>query len=167
MFPGIITGRVFRDENANGTFEQGTDIPGPGLWVWLRADTGAVGAKLDSVRTDSLGAYRFGRVAPGSYFLEFEQLGAINYGASGSTRRITVVGAATATQNVLFTGSIFVTVRQARATRRHASPSLATSPYRRVFNGATPGPTRRSGFRIPRAGSRCSPCRRRIRRPTD
>jgi len=116
MFPGIITGRVFRDENANGTFEQGTDIPGPGLWVWLRADTGAAGAKLDSVRTDSLGAYRFGRVAPGSYFLEFEQLGAINYGASGSTRRVTVVGAATASQNVLFTGSIFVTVRQARAT---------------------------------------------------
>jgi hypothetical protein len=75
-----------------------------------------MGAKLDSVRTDSLGAYRFGLVAPGDYFLEFEQLGAINYGASGRTRRITVVGAATATQNVLFTGSIFVTIRQARAT---------------------------------------------------
>jgi DNA/RNA endonuclease YhcR with UshA esterase domain len=116
MFPGIITGRVFRDENANGTFEQGTDIPGPGLWVFLRADTGAMGAKLDSVRTDSLGAYRFGRVAPGDYFLEFERLGAINYGASGATRQITVVGAETATQNVLFTGSIFVTIAQARAT---------------------------------------------------
>ena len=116
MFPGIVTGRVFRDENANGTFEQGTDVPGPGLWVFLRADTGAVGAKLDSVRTDSLGAYRFGLVAPGNYYLEFERLGAINYGASGATRQITVVGAATATQNVLFTGSIFVTVRQARAT---------------------------------------------------
>jgi hypothetical protein len=116
MFPGVITGRVFRDENANGTFEQGTDVPGPGLWVFLRADTGAIGAKLDSVRTDSLGAYRFGLVAPGDYFLEFEQLGAINYGASGATRSITVVGAAIATQNVLFTGSIFVTIREARAT---------------------------------------------------
>ena len=141
MFPGIITGRVFRDENANGTFEQGTDIPGPGLWVWLRADTGAVGAKLDSVRTDSLGAYRFGRVAPGSYFLEFERLGAINYGASGSTRRITVVGAATASQNVLFTGSIFVTVRQARATPVDSTVAVIgdiTVPAG-VFNGATPG----------------------------
>ena len=116
MFPGIITGRVFRDENANGTFEQGTDIPGPGLLVWLRADTGAVGAKLDSVRTDSLGAYRLGRVAPGSYFLEFERAGTINYGPSGATRRIAVVGAATATQNVLFTGSIFITIAQARTT---------------------------------------------------
>jgi hypothetical protein len=116
MFPGIITGRVFRDENGNGTFEQGVDVPGPGLWVFLRADTGAAGAKLDSVRTDSLGAYRFGLVAPGDYFLEFEQLGAINYGASGSTRPVTVVGAATASLNVLFTGSIFVTIRQARAT---------------------------------------------------
>ena len=141
MFPGIITGRVFRDENANGTFEAGTDIPGPGLWVWLRADTGAAGAKLDSVRTDSLGAYRFGRVAPGSYFLEFEQLGAINYGASGSTRRITVVGAATASQNVLFTGSIFVTVRQARATPVDSTVAvigIITAPPG-VFNGATPG----------------------------
>jgi DNA/RNA endonuclease YhcR with UshA esterase domain len=141
MFPGIVTGRVFRDENANGTFEQGTDIPGPGLWVWLRADTGAAGAKLDSVRTDSLGAYRFGRVAPGSYFLEFEQLGAINYGASGSTRRITVVGAATTAQNVMFTGSIFVTIRQARATPADSTVAVIgdiTVPAG-VFNGANPG----------------------------
>ena len=141
MFPGIITGRVFRDENANGTFEAGTDIPGPGLWVFLRADTGAMGAKLDSVRTDSLGAYRFGRVAPGDYFLEFEQLGAINYGASGATRSITVVGAATATQNVLFTGSIFVTIRQARATPVDSTVAvigIITAPPG-VFNGATPG----------------------------
>src|SRR5688572_29265905 len=69
FFPGVIAGRVFRDENGNGTFEQGTDVPGPGIWVFLRADTGSAGAKLDSVRTDSLGAYRFARVAPGSYFL--------------------------------------------------------------------------------------------------
>lgn len=115
MFPGIISGRVFRDENGNGTFEQGTDVPGPGLWVFLRADTGSAGAKLDSVRTDSLGAYRFGRVAPGTYFLEFERAGTINYGASGATRRVTVVGAATITQDVLFTGSIFITIAEARA----------------------------------------------------
>ena len=139
MFPGIITGRVFRDENANGTFEQGTDVPGPGLWVFLRADTGAIGAKLDSVRTDSLGAYRFGLVAPGNYYLEFERLGAINYGASGATRRITVVGAATATQNVLYTGSIFVTVRQARATPVDSTVAVIgtiTAPPG-VFNGST------------------------------
>ena len=141
MFPGVVTGRVFRDENANGTFEQGTDTPGPGLWVFLRADTGAIGAKLDSVRTDSLGAYRFTLVAPGRYFLEFEQLGAINYGASGRTRAITVVGAATATQNVLFTGSIFVTIRQARATPVDSTVAVIgtiTAPPG-VFNGATPG----------------------------
>lgn len=141
MFPGVITGRVFRDENGNGTFEQATDIPGPGLWVFLRADTGAVGAKLDSVRTDSLGAYRFNLVAPGDYFLEFEQLGAINYGASGATRQITVIGAATATQNVLFTGSIFVTIRQARATPVDTTVAVIgdiTVPAG-VFNGANPG----------------------------
>lgn len=116
MFPGVIAGRVFRDENSNGTFEQGVDVSGPGLWVFLRADTGAAGVKLDSVRTDSLGAYRFGRVAPGSYFLEFERAGTINYGQSGATRRVIVVGAATATQDVLFTGSIFITIAEARAT---------------------------------------------------
>ena len=116
FFPGVVSGRVFRDENGNGTFEEGTDAPGPGLWVFLRADTGAIGAKLDSVRTNEFGFYEFDRVAPGDYFLEFEQLGAINYGPSGSTREITVVGAATASMNVLFTGSIFVTIREARAT---------------------------------------------------
>jgi DNA/RNA endonuclease YhcR with UshA esterase domain len=141
MFPGQITGRVFRDENGNGTFEQGTDIPGPGLWVFLRADTGAVGAKVDSVRTDSLGAYRFRLVAPGDYFLEFEQLGAINYGASGRTRPITVVGAGIATQNVLYTGSIFVTIRQARATPVDTTVAVIgdiTVPAG-IFNGANPG----------------------------
>jgi DNA/RNA endonuclease YhcR with UshA esterase domain/uncharacterized protein (DUF2141 family) len=115
-FPGIIGGRVFRDENGNGTFEQGTDVPGPGIWVFLRADTGDVGAKLDSVRTDSLGAYRFVLVPPGGYYLEFERLGAINYGAGGATRHVGVIGAFTTIEDVLFTGSIFVTVRQARAT---------------------------------------------------
>ena len=141
MFPGVVEGRVFRDENANGTFEQGTDVPGPGLWVFLRADTGAVGAKLDSVRTDSLGAYRFGRVAPGNYYLEFERLGAINYGAAGATRRITVVGAASTSLNVLYTGSIFVTVRQARATPVDTTVAVIgdiTVPPG-VFNGSTPG----------------------------
>ena len=53
------------------------------LWVFLRADTGDVGAKLDSIRTDSLGTYQFGRVAPGDYFLEFEQLVAITTGPLG------------------------------------------------------------------------------------
>ncbi len=116
MFPGVVEGRVFRDENANGTFEQGTDVPGPGLWVFLRADTGAVGAKLDSVRTDSLGAYRFRLVPPGNYYLEFERAGTINYGASGATRQVSVLGAATTTLDVLYTGSIFITIAQARAT---------------------------------------------------
>jgi DNA/RNA endonuclease YhcR with UshA esterase domain len=117
FFPGVIAGRVFRDENSNQTFEQGTDVPGPGLWVFLRADdAGAAGAKLDSVRTDSLGAYRFGLVAPGSYFLEFERAGTINYGQTGATRQVTVVGAATTAHDVLFTGSIFITIAEARAT---------------------------------------------------
>jgi hypothetical protein len=141
MFPGVVTGRVFRDENGNATFEQGTDVPGPGLWVFLRADTGAIGAKLDSVRTDSLGAYRFGLVAPGDYYLEFERLGAINYGASGSTRQVTVVGAATATLNVLYTGSIFVTIAEARATPADTTVAVIgdiTVPAG-VFNGANPG----------------------------
>ncbi|HET9424820.1 MAG TPA: lamin tail domain-containing protein [Gemmatimonadaceae bacterium] len=141
MFPGLVEGRVFRDENGNGTFEQGTDVPGPGLWVFLRADTGAVGAKLDSVRTDSLGAYRFRLVPPGDYYLEFERLGAINYGAAGATRQITVVGAASTTLNVLYTGSIFVTVRQARATPVDTTVAVIgdiTVPPG-VFNGSTPG----------------------------
>lgn len=141
ILPGILSGRVFRDDNGNGTFEQGADFPGAGLWVFLRADTGAMGAKLDSVRTDSLGAYRFGLVRPGSYFLEFERLGAINYGASGSTRRVTVAGGATTSQTVLFTGSIFVKVREARATPVDSTVAVIgdiTVPPG-VFNGSTPG----------------------------
>jgi DNA/RNA endonuclease YhcR with UshA esterase domain len=116
FFPGVIAGRVFRDENSNQTFEQGTDVPGPGLWVFLRADdAGVPGAKLDSVRTDSLGAYRFGLVAPGSYFLEFENPATIDYGASGATRRITVVGNQSVVVNALYTGSLVISIAEARA----------------------------------------------------
>ena len=141
IFPGTIVGRVFRDENGNGTFEPGTDAPGPGIWVFLRRDTDQAGVKRDSVRTDSLGAYRFTLVPPGSYFLDFEQLGAINYGAGGPTRFVIVVGATTTTLNVLYTGSIFVTVRQARATPVDTTVAVIgdiTVPPG-VFNGATPG----------------------------
>jgi hypothetical protein len=115
FFPGVVAGRVFRDENSNQTFEQGTDIPGPGLWVFLRVDdAGAPGAKLDSVRTDALGAYQFGLVAPGSYFLEFEKPTTIDYGTSGATRRITVVGNQSTVVDALYTGSLVISIAEAR-----------------------------------------------------
>jgi hypothetical protein len=81
FFPGVIAGTVYRDENANGTFE-GTDTPGVGLRVYLRQDSaGAARRIVDSTTTGNDGSYRFGLVAPGSYYVEFVNPGTLDFGA--------------------------------------------------------------------------------------
>lgn len=128
FFPGVVEGRVFRDENDNGTFEEGTDVAGPGLRVFLRSDDGgSPGDTLDSVVTDAGGAFQFARVAPGDYFLEFENPGTIDYGESGATRPITVVGAQTMVANALYTGSLIIPIAEARARPNGSAVTVAGS----------------------------------------
>ena len=115
--PAILTGQIYRDDNGNGTFDLGTDTPGPGLKVWLRADTGSAtvpGARIDSTISDDTGGYRFTRLAPGSYFVEYEVSGAIDYGEFGM-QRITLAPSATATSIARYTGSLILTIAEARS----------------------------------------------------
>ena len=111
-----LAGRVYRNNDQDTTYLSGTDTPGPGLKVWLRADTGGTvpGPKVDSTVTDAEGAYSFGRLAPGPYWVEFENPGTIDYG-NLATQRVSLQPAITATRQGRFTGSLVLTIAEARA----------------------------------------------------
>jgi DNA/RNA endonuclease YhcR with UshA esterase domain len=112
FFPGSVAGRIYRDDDANGTYDAGTDTPGAGLYVLLRESGGTV---VDSVTTDADGAYLFTLVAPGDYTLEFEHPAGIDFGTAGDTRDITVAPQGTVTTDAVFTGSLVITIASARA----------------------------------------------------
>jgi hypothetical protein len=68
----------------------------------------------DSLSTGADGSYDFGLVAPGPYTLQFEQTSTINY-AGGASRPVSVVPNATTTSDGVFTGSLIITIANARA----------------------------------------------------
>jgi DNA/RNA endonuclease YhcR with UshA esterase domain/protocatechuate 3,4-dioxygenase beta subunit len=110
FFPGTLTGRVYRDDDANGAYDPGIDTPGSGLYVLLKAGA----TVIDSVVTDGSGVYTFALVAPGTYTLEFENPATIDYGASGATRQVTVDPQLTLTTDAVFTGSLVIPIAAAR-----------------------------------------------------
>lgn len=111
FFPGSVTGRIFRDDNTNGSYDAGVDTPGAGLYVLLKKGATTV----DSTTADANGAYTFARIAPGDYTLVFEKPTTIDYGVSGASRSITVAPQATLTTNGIFTGSLVIPIATARA----------------------------------------------------
>lgn len=114
FYPGSLSGRLYRDDDGNGTFDA-TDTPGAGLYVVIKRDSaGVMGATVDSVTAGDDGAYTFARLAPGSYFLVFEQPDGIDFGTAGATRRVTVTAGAPTAEIAVFTGSLVVPIRQAR-----------------------------------------------------
>lgn len=107
--PGTITGRIFRDDDGNGSFSTG-DTPGAGLFAVLRRGS----ARLDSVLADDQGAFRFNFLAPGSYTVALENPATIAY-ADGASRNVTVAAGATASVNGVFTGALIIPIAEARA----------------------------------------------------
>jgi DNA/RNA endonuclease YhcR with UshA esterase domain len=107
--PGTISGRIFRDDDGNGTFSTG-DTPGAGLFAVLRRGS----ARLDSVLADEQGAFRFDFLAPGSYTVALENPATIAY-ADGASRTVSVAAGATASVNGVFTGALIIPIAEARA----------------------------------------------------
>jgi DNA/RNA endonuclease YhcR with UshA esterase domain len=107
--PGTIVGRIFRDDDGNGTFSTG-DTPGAGLFAVLRRGS----VRLDSVLADDQGAFRFTFLTPGSYTVALENPATIAY-ADGASRSVAVAAGATATVNGVFTGALIIPIAEARA----------------------------------------------------
>ncbi|MES2524480.1 MAG: SdrD B-like domain-containing protein [Gemmatimonadota bacterium] len=112
--PATISGRIFRDDNANGTYD-GTDTPGAGLAVVLRREqAGAPGARVDSTVTDAAGAYTFRFLTPGVYYASLENPSSISYGTSGAVRRVEIGAGAALQTNAIFTGALITDIATAR-----------------------------------------------------
>ncbi len=101
FLPGSVGGTVFRDLNANGTYDAGTDIPGTGLALRLTTDS----AGTQQVATTTVAAnatYRFETVAPGTYFVQFVAPNGFTFGAEGTTRRVVVTANQASTVSATF-----------------------------------------------------------------
>jgi DNA/RNA endonuclease YhcR with UshA esterase domain len=113
--PATISGRIFRDDNANGTYDT-TDTPGAGVAVVLRREQGtAPGARVDSTVTDARGAYQFRFLTPGAYYTVLENPTSINFGTSGATRRVLVTAGSVVPTSAIFTGALITDIATARA----------------------------------------------------
>ena len=117
FFPGSISGRIYREDNDEAGFQLGEDTPGANLRVFLRRSVnGAAADTIQTVTTDAQGAYRFALVAPGTYFVEFEDTPTIEY-PGGAMQSITVTPNSETIEGTspVFTGSLVLTIAEARA----------------------------------------------------
>jgi hypothetical protein len=114
LYPGTVSGQIFRDDDNSGGYTGG-DAVGAGLTVRLRADTGQAGAVVATTTTDNLGQFTFSLVAPGTYWVELENPTTISYGTAGALRKVTVAPQTTIAVPGVFTGSLVVTIAEARA----------------------------------------------------
>jgi DNA/RNA endonuclease YhcR with UshA esterase domain len=125
--PATISGRIFRDDNANGTYDT-TDTPGAGLAVVLRRELGtAPGARVDSTVTDASGAYQFRFLTPGAYYTVLENPTSINFGTSGATRRVQVTAGSVVPTSAIFTGALITDIAAARTRANGATVAVQGS----------------------------------------
>ena len=101
LFPGRVTGTVFRDLNGNGSFDPGTDATNPGLAIRLTRDS----AGTQQVQATTLAAdatYAFETVAPGTYFVQFAAPTGFSFGPAGTSRRVVVAANQVAALNATY-----------------------------------------------------------------
>lgn len=112
-FPNTVNGVLYRDENGNGAFDAGTDLPAPGVTVQLFAGA-ATGTPAFTAATDAAGAFSFAGVRPGTYTLRIVAPPGVTI-VDGADRTLTVPA-----QNppvnvaIRFTGNLRIPISQAR-----------------------------------------------------
>lgn len=136
--PATITGRIYRNDNGTAGYQQGQDTPGAGLQVLLRRNlNGTPTDTLQSAVTDSAGTYAFRLLPPGSYVVQFEKLPSFTY-AEDTLQAVTVTASQTQSVDRVFTGSIIITIAQARAKPVAAAVTVrgyVTSPTGAIVSG--------------------------------
>lgn len=120
QLPGSIGGRLFRDDNASGAYEAEFDLPAAGIQITLSdGQPAAAGAASSSqvviaqLDTDADGAFLFDVLRPGTYTLEVSPLETMEI-VGGATQTVTVGPGAAVPIEVLFTGTLLISMADAR-----------------------------------------------------
>jgi DNA/RNA endonuclease YhcR with UshA esterase domain len=113
--PGTIQGVLYRDNNANGVFDAGTDTPAPGMTVNLFAGTDATQLPVAVTTTTAAGQFIFTGIRPGSYTVEIKPIPTIQL-VGGDTISVVVAAATTTQAAKQFTGNLLVPISQVRTT---------------------------------------------------
>jgi DNA/RNA endonuclease YhcR with UshA esterase domain len=112
FFPGSVSGRLFRDDNNNNTYDA-SDYAAPSIPVELYAGTAVSGTPAATTTTDATGAFSFSGVRPGTYMLRFVVPPTVNV-VGGPAQQITVVASTPLAAPVRFTGTLRIPIAQAR-----------------------------------------------------
>lgn len=111
--PGSITGAVFRDDDSSGTYDPASDTPAGGLEVSLHEGTDTSVAAVATTTTAADGTYSFTDLRPGTWTLVFTPFPTITM-TGGNTLEVTVTAEAAAQADKLFSGSLVITMAEAR-----------------------------------------------------
>lgn len=109
FIPGILAGVVFRDEDANGVFDAGTDTPAGGLSLTLLSGTDTVGT--GATATD--GTFMFTTLRPGDFSLVITPFPTITL-VGGNSVAVTISPDAQTNLEIEFTGNLVIPVADAR-----------------------------------------------------
>ena len=112
--PGTITGLLFRDNNANSTYDAGVDTPAPGMTVRLFATSDTTQEPLATTATGNGGDFTFATLRPGTYTVVITPIPTIDI-IGGTVQTLTVAANTTQSIAVQFTGNLLTTVAAARA----------------------------------------------------
>lgn len=110
---GVVSGRLFRDDNGSGTYEPDEDLAAAGISVTLSA-AGAPGVVLRETVTDADGAFRFDALRPGSYTVDVELLPTMMI-EGGSSFVVTAAPGGDTPVTAIFTGTLRIDISDARA----------------------------------------------------
>jgi DNA/RNA endonuclease YhcR with UshA esterase domain len=124
---GVVSGRLFRDDNGSGAWEAGEDLAAAGIAVTLSAGAtaaGNVGAAvaagnaataviLKETVTGADGAFRFEALRPGSYTVDMSLLPTMMI-AGGPSFPVTVGAGEDLQLSAMFTGTLRIDIIEAR-----------------------------------------------------
>jgi DNA/RNA endonuclease YhcR with UshA esterase domain len=111
--PGSVSGRLFRDDNENGTYDEGADLVAAGIPVDLFSGSSATGDPAATTSTDKDGLFEFETLRPGTYTLKIHLLETMEL-VGGATRTLDVAPDVEADVDLLFTGTLLIDIATAR-----------------------------------------------------
>ena len=113
FFPGQIEGRVYRDDDDDGSFSGDADLPAAGITMELFTNETAGGDPVATTTTAADGTYSFETLRPGSYFVRVVPLETMEI--DGATlRNVVVEPEGTSTLDYTFTGTLLIDIEAAR-----------------------------------------------------